>query len=192
MRGELSENAIAASQNEFVAILSPDAYREFEDLVLRWLDRNQETLELGGTGEIRQLASSVAEWLCLSRDTKEDLVEMREHTETGQQACFETLSQSRAIISQSQRLAQFREEIDRRLRTGLRSIAKLRNIDQSSQYLNFLMKLNIDCEYLHLDWVDREGGAYCVMQSLFHFGVCLQKLTNHRKCASVRVQIFEI
>ena len=96
------------------AILSPEAYREFEDLVLGWEDRNQETLELGGTGDIGQLASSVAEWLRLSRDTKKDLVEMREYTETGQRACFEISSRSRATISQSQGLAQYREEIARR------------------------------------------------------------------------------
>jgi hypothetical protein len=114
MRGELSENAIAASQNEFVATLSPDAYLDFEDLVLRWQDHNQETLELGGTGELRQLASSVAEWLHSSRQAKKDLLEMRERTEMDQLARFETSSRSHATISQSQRLAKFREEIARR------------------------------------------------------------------------------
>ena len=101
-------------QGQAGAILSPEAYREFENLVLDWLDQNQETQELGGAGEIWQLASSVAEWLRLSRDTKKDLVEMPEHTETGQLACSEISSRSHATISQSQRLAQFRQEIDRR------------------------------------------------------------------------------
>ena len=53
-------------------------------LVLGWEDQNQETLELGGTGDIGQLASSVAEWLRVSLDTKKDLVETREYTGTGQ------------------------------------------------------------------------------------------------------------
>jgi hypothetical protein len=96
------------------AALTPEAYREFEDLVLGWQDQNQETLELGGTGDIWQLASSVAEWLRLSRDTKKDLVEMRKYTVTDQRACFGISSRSRATISQSQRLAQYREEITRR------------------------------------------------------------------------------
>lgn len=101
-----------AVERQAGAIPSPEAYQEFEDLVLDWMDQNQETLELGGSGNIRQLASSVAEWLRLSLDTKKDLVEVR--TETDQRACFEISPRSHAIISQSQRLAQYREEIDRR------------------------------------------------------------------------------
>ena len=113
MPGELLETASGASQNEFVATLSPEAYREFEALVLDWQDLNQETLELGGTGDIWQLASSVAEWLRLSQDTKKGLVEMQKHTETGQLACSGISSQSRPIVSRSQRLARAREEIHR-------------------------------------------------------------------------------
>jgi hypothetical protein len=63
--------------------LSPEAYQEFENLVMAWLDQNQGVLELGGSGDIRRLASSVVEWLQLPH-TKNDLVEMQKRTATGQ------------------------------------------------------------------------------------------------------------
>jgi hypothetical protein len=62
-------------ERQAVATLSPEAYREFEDLVLDWLNQNEETLMLGGTGHIDQLASSVARWIYLSRQAKKYLLD---------------------------------------------------------------------------------------------------------------------
>ena len=38
------------------------AFREFEDMFIDWLDRNQDQLELGGTGNLKELATLCAGW----------------------------------------------------------------------------------------------------------------------------------
>lgn len=50
------------------AILSPEALLEFERFFLGWLDRYQAELEMGGSGNLRELATLCAVW-CLSQKT---------------------------------------------------------------------------------------------------------------------------
>lgn len=44
--------------------VTPEAYREFEDLFHRWMDEgwNQHRLEAGGTGDLSTLATYCAAW----------------------------------------------------------------------------------------------------------------------------------
>src|SRR5438105_2573074 len=54
-------------------IVTPHASQEFEEFVLGWLDRNQEGLQLGGTGNLKEL-----ETLCVAWARSNNLLEVRE------------------------------------------------------------------------------------------------------------------
>lgn len=43
-------------------VVTPRASQEFEEFVLGWLDRNQEGLEIGGTGNLKELETLCAAW----------------------------------------------------------------------------------------------------------------------------------
>jgi hypothetical protein len=51
------------------AICPPEAFREFEALFLPWLNQNQEEVESGGSGDLKELASLCAAWALANRLT---------------------------------------------------------------------------------------------------------------------------
>jgi len=59
--------------------LTPEDYREFEGMFLKWLDENQDRLEVGGTGDVRELARRSFLSLRKRLDTGIRLPESRVH-----------------------------------------------------------------------------------------------------------------
>jgi len=97
--------------------ITSEAYQEFERLFLRWLDRHQEGLEIGGLGNPRELATSVAAWAyknrrgLLQRKTDGTLQPLNFLASTD---LLEIESQDHQEESDTERLLRLRSEIDRR------------------------------------------------------------------------------
>jgi len=58
------------SANYFQTRITPQAFREFEAIFLPWLDRNQDELDQGGTGNLKELAGLVVAWAATNQGTR--------------------------------------------------------------------------------------------------------------------------
>jgi hypothetical protein len=97
--------------------ITHEEFQEFENLFLRWMDRYQEELELGGSGNSRELATLVAGWAY--KMARRNLLQRMDGT--SQQLNFVEIMDALEIESQdfpeesdSDRFARLRAESSRR------------------------------------------------------------------------------
>ena len=90
------------------ATLSAQALREFERLFLDWLDRNQDQLQAGGTGNVAELAESLATARLTSKvGDQAQMIQDRV-------AASGSAPEARRVETDTDRLSSLLAEIDRR------------------------------------------------------------------------------